>query len=441
MTSHIILLAFLLVPLAYIVFIFLLKNPEIPLAVQANGTIIYFYLMFKIGLVPNTLFTGGFYGGLALAYLFGGLLAALQKNEEIHLGAIDLAFLSFLFLTPLSTLIFSAYNQTAWRKLSYVPLLALAPYVGTCLLGTKERLKRFLTVCAAVPGLFLIPSFYELLANPVFRVNPRPGSLRVETDRFSLYRFEGVQANPILLSVMFAILILISTIWFIEQRAALKKWRLWAIAYLLVFILSLFLVLRIGSRGSLLSLGLAMAIYIFFLSRWKFRTRMIALAGILILGFILYSFMPGVISNFYKYTFTAEAKTSPGSSIFWRLTFFRNAFAEFRQHPVFGIGFGNSAGGKGYPHNILLEAAAEMGLIGLSLFAAVCILAFKKARDILKREPRSDLTMLMKIAFVLFLFSLTEAMISSQLESNTLLYVSIGMISVLGKIQSEDCHC
>jgi len=186
--------------------------------------------------------------------------------------------------------------------------------------------------------------------------------------------------------------------------------------------------------------GLALAIYFFFLCRLKVRTKIIALAGILILGFILYGFMPGVITNFYEYTFTAEAKTSPGSSVFWRLTFFRSAFSEFLQHPLLGVGFGNSAGGKGYPHNILLETAAEMGLMGLSLFAAVCILAYKKAREILKSEPRSDLPMLMKIAFVLFLFSLTEAMMSSQLESNTLLYVSIGMISLLGKIQSEDRH-
>jgi O-antigen ligase len=440
MTPFIILLACLLLPLAYIIFIFLVRNPEIPLAVQANGTVIYFYLMFKIGLVPNILFTGGFYGALALAYLSGGLLAALPRKDKICLGTIDIAFLSFLFLTPLSTLIFSAHNPIAWRKLSYLPLLALAPYLGTCLLGTAERLKSFLTASAVIPGLLLIPSFYELSLNPIFRVNPQPGSLRVETDRFSLYRFEGFQSNPILLSVTISVLILVSTVWLFEQKSVLKKWRLWAIAYLMVLVPSLFLVLRIGSRGALLSLGLALSVYLFFLSRWKLRTKMIILAGILVLGFILYSFMPGVISNFYEYTFTADAKTSPGSSIFWRLTFFRNAFSEFRQHPLFGVGFGNSVGGKGYPHNILLEAAAEMGIIGLSLFAAVCILAVKKARDIIKSEASSDLARLMKIAFVLFLFSLTEAMVSSQLESNTLLYVSIGLISFVDKIHSEDRH-
>jgi len=440
MMPYSILLAILLLPLAYLIFIYLAKNPEIPLAVQANGTLVYFYVLFIIGLAPNTLFTGGFYGAMALAYLSGGLLAALPKKEKIRLGTIDLVFMGFLLLTPLSTLIFSARNPMAWRKLSYLPLLALAPYLGTCLLGTAKRLKSFLTASAVIPCLLLIPSFYELSLNPVFRVNPRPGSLRVETDRFSLYRFEGFQSNPILLSVTISVLILISTVWLFEQKSVLKKWRLWAISYLLVVIPSLFLVLRIGSRGALLSLGLALSVYLFFLSRWKLRTKMIILAGILVLGFILYSFMPGVISNFYEYTFTADAKTSPGSSIFWRLTYFQSAISEFRQHPLFGVGFGNSVGGKGYPHNILLEAAAEMGLIGLSLLVAACVLAFKKAWAILRSEPRSDLTMLMKIVFVLFLFSLTEAMISSQLESNTLLYVSIGLISLLGKIQSEDHH-
>ncbi len=440
MTPFLVLLACLLIPLGYLLFIFLVRNPEIALAVQANGTALYFYFLFKAGLAPSSLLTAGFYFLLAAIYLFGAFLAILEKDGKIRLGTIDALLLGFFLLMPLSTLGFSAHNSASWKKLSYVPLLALAPYLGTCLWRTLENIKKFLAACAFIPALLLFPSFYELSANPVFRAKPRQNSLIVETDRFSLYRFEGIQSNPILLSVMFSVLILIVTIWLFEWKIGHEKWRTWTFVYLLGLVPPLFLVLRIGSRGPLLGLGLALFIYFVCFARLRWRTRLFVLAGLIILGLILYALVPDVISDFYKYTFTAQAKSSPGSSIFWRMTYFRQALSEFIRHPLFGVGFGNSAGGKGYPHNILLETAAEMGLLGLALFTAVCILAFKKVRDVIKKNPVSGLTSLMKIALFLFLFFLTEAMISSQLESNTMLYVSIGLISHLGKMSDENRH-
>lgn len=133
--------------LALLLFILFVKNPEIPLAILFNGTLIYFYLIFKMGLQTNTLMTGIFYGFLTLSSLLGGFLLTIKKIHKFKFGSIDVLFISFfiLFFLNYFTFTFYAENESAYRKLSYALPIVIAPYFGIRFLFSVKRIKNFST--------------------------------------------------------------------------------------------------------------------------------------------------------------------------------------------------------------------------------------------------------------------------------------------------------
>jgi O-antigen ligase len=104
-------------------------------------------------------------------------------------------------------------------------------------------------------------------------------------------------------------------------------------------------------------------------------------------------------------------------------------------HPL-GVGLGNlyrhvevtgsavNQGIRQYPHNILLEAAAEGGWIAL---VALLYVLFVSGR-LLWRDASDGVG---RAAIALFAFAISNAMLSSDLVGNRLVWVSIGMALAL----------
>lgn len=64
-----------------------------------------------------------------------------------------------------------------------------------------------------------------------------------------------------------------------------------------------------------------------------------------------------------------------------RLSQYMMAFDLFKANPIAGNGFGSiNYLGSPYPHNVVLELAAEAGAVGVLLFAGVILVAFRSAR-------------------------------------------------------------
>lgn len=65
-----------------------------------------------------------------------------------------------------------------------------------------------------------------------------------------------------------------------------------------------------------------------------------------------------------------------------RLSQYMMAFDLFRASPIIGNGFGSiNYLGSPYPHNVVLELAAETGVVGVLLFIAVTVTAFRSATN------------------------------------------------------------
>ena len=109
----------------------------------------------------------------------------------------------------------------------------------------------------------------------------------------------------------------------------------------------------------------------------------------------------------------------------------RSALEMFSEHPLTGVGVGGfdllfnpfeSERGD-YPHNLFLEVAAEMGFIGLILFALLVFLPPYHALTSFRQS--GQWTTLLIIAVTIYL--LVNALFSGDLNDNRLLFTALGL--------------
>ncbi len=400
--------------------LFLVSRPELALAIQFNGTLIFFYAIYKLEAEPSRMLTGSFYGILAGAYLLGGILAVARESKRFKLSLIDILFTCLFCYFFLSYFLFSTLNGFAYRKATYAPLLVIAPYWGMQLLSSEERVRDFFKYCVVVAAVLILPSFYELFSNPLF----------ANYGRFSLYLFSERGDNPILFAATFAILLIIVSFQVSEEKRLRFN-------HLALIIPSIFLLLRSGARGPVISFLVAMIFYLFSVIGLRLKTRiyLVLLVGILIVG--AYKLIPESTITFYEQLFTPGTLSDQSNSIHERLMLMELAIKEFKEHPIFGVGMGNSAGGVGYPHNAIIEVAAELGLVGLVIFLLMCFVSLIKAVKCIKQAKESRDSWLMSISFSLFVFSFVESMFSSHMGGDTAFYGSVGLISAVAKIVEQ----
>lgn len=315
------------------------------------------------------------------------------------------------------TFTFYAENESAYRKLSYALPIVIAPYFGIRFLFSVKRIKKFFNYCIFVSAILIIPAFYELFFNPIF----------AEAKRFSMYIFEarnGGEDNPILFGITFAILLLIVFFKTLEE----KKYDL---IHFILIIPSIYLLLLSGTRGPLISFLFTIIFYLLFLSNIRTISKIYIIVLIILLTLGIYRYIPESTREFYLYSLRSEAQTDQFSSIYIRLTLWKEAIKDFIENPIIGVGVGNSGGGIGFPHNIFLEVAAEMGIIGLLILIPMFYLTIKRAVSYIKREQRFNMKVLMKLSFLLFIYFLIEAMFSGYISNQTNFFMSMGLISSL----------
>ena len=106
------------------------------------------------------------------------------------------------------------------------------------------------------------------------------------------------------------------------------------------------------------------------------------------------------------------------------------AISLWLQRPVLGHGCGSfplllgRADAKAHPQNILLEIMAELGLVGLSLFAALNFYAIRLLGP--WRRLRSDPWRMLML--MLYVGALVNAMVSGDLHENRALFMALGLL-------------
>jgi O-antigen ligase len=404
--------------LGMVILLMFIKQPELALAILFNGTIIYFYLLYKLGLETSRITTAAFYLALDATALLGSVLIISRQKQHFRPASVDILFVCFFLYVFLSYFFFSTKHEDAQKKISYAPLLVIGPYFAARLLSSEKAVYSFFKYCVIMAAILIILSFYELFFNPIF-----------ENDaRFSAYKFSNRINNPILFGLTFGILLIIVGTWILEKNDFNPK-------YLILIIPSIFLMVRAGSRGALLSFIITLFFYFSLLVKTKMKTKLSAVIIIILLFLFAYYLIPETTLDFYKSTF--DYRYIPKGSVSQRFTMWQQALNDFISNSVFGIGVGNSVWGCGFPHNIILEVAAELGLVGLLMLFAICYLSMKNAMLVIRKTTNPELRVYMKISLLLFIYFFVEALFSGYITNQIQLFISIALISCITKSQEN----
>jgi O-antigen ligase len=402
--------------------VFFLRKPELSLAIQINGIGLYLYAVYKLNIETGTFVTGAFYGVMAGAYLIGGWIA--NRNESHHsFHLVDKLFTLLYAYFFVSYLLFAQDNILAYRKVIYAPALVIAPYIGVRLLNSTAKVDQFLRYIGLMSVIMILPSFYELLNNPLYQ----------EYGRFSIYIFEDKGDNPIQFGIAYALLLIVVIFKIARQRrVGLKD----------IFILlpAAFLLIRSGARGPVISLIVTFFIYILWLGHINRRIKLTIIGGgLLLLGFA-YSFIPDATVRFYQVLFDptiSPTQNASANSIQERILLIDMAIDDFVTHPIIGVGTGNSSGGVGYPHNSIIEVAAELGLVGVAVFLLLQGAVILTAYTAIRKTKGTAAEWTMTTAFAIYLFAFIESQFSGYMGGDMLLYTSIGLVAVVAQLINQ----
>lgn len=89
-----------------------------------------------------------------------------------------------------------------------------------------------------------------------------------------------------------------------------------------------------------------------------------------------------------------------------------------------------------YPHNIILELAAENGFVGVFAFLAMIGLAFGKALPRLRFEEGTAKIANKYVTTACF-FALLNAMVTGDLNDNRMLFAMIALLSVSVRFRNQ----
>ncbi len=192
--------------------------------------------------------------------------------------------------------------------------------------------------------------------------------------------------------------------------------------YLLAFILQLVCLFLTGSRGGLLALLFAGALYLIYLfinSPWTHsRKFLVGLGFVSLTAIMLFAanrFLPGRISDIFDYK---------SGSVGARANFYTAAADSLKARPLFGYGLENGDGIfiKYYEpdwavygdvgqttdkaHNLILDTILSVGFYGLVLFILLYYFFFSLAQENIKKKRQLGLSLALALGAAAYLFSL-----------------------------------
>ncbi|MEO1996864.1 MAG: O-antigen ligase family protein, partial [Planctomycetaceae bacterium] len=210
-------------------------------------------------------------------------------------------------------------------------------------------------------------------------------------------------------------------------------------------LLSVFL--RLGARGPLVSTSLSLILCLLLQvrigrSRRRSGTR---LKSVQLCAFLVLLLSVGSVFGYVNYTgkvprtiqrlnllFDGGRGYAFGRSAGVRVEYYYSAYLIWFDQPAYGGGIGSypvklgMADARNYPHNLFLEIMAELGTVGLFLFLAMLIAAFRNLGSwrTIQNDP------LRVIALMFVVSSLAGTMFSGDLVDNRTVFGTIGFLGL-----------
>lgn len=213
------------------------------------------------------------------------------------------------------------------------------------------------------------------------------------------------------------------------------NWAIWG--YLIVGLLLVVSILFTGSRGPLTSVGVA-ALSVFFLTQGNVQSKIFSLLRVGILVGVIFAvqiFTPVETLQVRSVNRALNYLGSIGnnSSDLGRLQRIDVAWQSIEEGNLIGVGTGGFTSLVGamdhdYPHNVFLEVMVEQGVIGLVVLLLIFIPTLAQVIS-LGLSARGDPYFASVIA--LFFYSLMNALISGDVSTNQLLWITIALVWIV----------
>ena len=377
----------------------------------------------------------------AVGVAFAVVRVGLPKPRSL-----DILFLSFLALVLISM------AQQGWSEpgvsvnFFFVPLMMIAPYICGRLTGRRDvtQLIRLLLVLAVVA---LLMAIVLLLGDTNSRFHYRPllhGGDEITARLALLLAYAGITLSYLLTRQM------VAGKWLTKASAKLLS------ALIIVILLLVFL----GLKSIALAFVLAVLLNAYS-ARWLSVLKR-TVYGLTILGLVVFaslSIQQARVANNMLVTGGSKviaalpiinasaraiemsedcAAAKSNNSVLIRLELYQDAWRAFTANPLLGVGAGAYGkyscwqGAGAHPHNVVLQAMAELGLFGGSIL--VIILGYCMAITFYVRWRLNDIKNMIPLFFIL---SLINSLVNGNYFTSVDLWWALGAMSSYIKVSSR----
>ena len=414
----------LLVPVVIIALYFLIKYPEVSLALFINAYVIKGGI--NIGCFNLTAI-------LLIFTVVGFILKQLTKKDKnvinlnFKLESSDKFILFFIAVLAIGCIYSLNRDAGIIKTLRFIAIVFVPYLLARIFLVKGTQIKLFL-ISVSITALGI--SFLLVIIS-IF-------------GKYTGGRMYFLQANPVPLSVLLMVGLVIFLIGITQNIFNEEKYgKLFCAIAIIPLLYSIFLV---GTRGPLISaiVGLIFGILILFKTKIKGRNTTIILIISLILVLVGISCYDIICSSLFASKTIPEAKkvipnierfslkNAKDMSVKGRLKLYSAVWYLFKNKPLFGIGTGGfELGEHQYPHNIFLEIAAENGLLGLIIFFGFLFTICQKGYQFLKDnfiEINKQAKIMSLIILIIGVSLFVERQFSYGLDMHKDLFVFFGVI-------------
>jgi O-antigen ligase len=345
---------------------------------------------------------------VAFLMIFAIVLRLAFTEQELRLPRAFLWYLPILFLMFMSLSYTPSLNAGLDKTLRFVFLTLLGAITPFVLVNSRAKLERFLVTLVIGAILMSINSFFMLGGE---------GRLVAPSGETTALGFCAGLA-----------LIVIWTLWFPKLSLARR-----ILFYPLIGVLAVALV---GSGGRLANVATAvcLGLSILFCKRLVVDFGIMAGVGVLALPFVK---IPAASLQYL------ESLTRPHDAFGTRTDLMRFGLQTFLEHPLLGVGI------QGYryvtpnpltynfPHNLLLELGAELGVCALISFLVLAFLSFRELFRLLG-EYRPQSVALERTVLSLLVLGCLDVSVSGEMNNDRLFFFLLSLPFVLRQFTSEE---
>jgi len=190
----------------------------------------------------------------------------------------------------------------------------------------------------------------------------------------------------------------------------------------------MFLLNVTGSRGPLVAFIFSIVLVGFFTKRYSLKTK---LTVVLLLGVIGFQ----ILSYFFENIVTRFSALSADYSSIIRIYSIYNGIIFFLQKPIWGWGTGSFSSLVSdyikYPHNIFIELAMEIGIVGVLIFIIFLGIVIFNFFYLRRKVKNSSQSILLQLNYFFFLFGFFNSQFSGDIVHNPIMWFSAGSLLIL----------